>query len=722
METKSAAFSAAVPVPELLDKHNYPEWEIRVRTYLTGQDLWKDIIDDNPENATAAPSWQENDDEELRRRNYMALHVIQISCGPDAFFEIKNLRSADRAWQTLKEKYLVPDTVDSSYLQYAELYKAVLCGDLTAAKDFLDSHDMAVSTAITDKGETALHIAATAGHALIVKELVNRMSEADLKTPDSDGYTALMTAVVHGRYQLAKWMLDQDKGRNLISIRDTRRGNLPVAMAIDFGQIEMARYLYPLTSLNDLKPAERNHNGAKLLTRAIYTRNLDLALHLIRRCPPLTLALDDRDESPFLALASMRHAFRSGNRLVFWKRWIYSRIRIDQSAPATFETRLNIPNVENGRQPNQVTTIGSVPSLLLRHLVSVVRDFFGINQLYEMKKIHIQSNELLSCMCGEISRSQTRELASGGVYDAINRAVMNGIFEFVLTIVRTNPRFLENEDRNLRNIFMLAVLYRQSEIFSLIYGLDMKNTLTSYGDCNDDNMLHMAGMIEDSTRLDRSSGAALQMQRELQWFKEVERIVNPKIKEGINKDGLTPRQLFTKNHENMMENGEKWMKDTASSCTVVGALIVTIMFAVAFTVPGGNDQTTGFPIFLKKKLFKLFIIFDALSLFSSSTSVLMFLGILTSRYAEKDFLEYLPRQMIIGLLTLFCSIVTMMIAFSAALLIILHEQQRIAIPLVCLAGVPVTFFVWIQFPILKDMIKSTYFLGIFNKKMKLDFK
>ena len=126
-----------------------------------------------------------------------------------------------------------------------------------------------------------------------------------------------------------------------------------------------------------------------------------------------------------------------------------------------------------------------------------------------------------------------------------------------------------------------------------------------------------------------------------------------------------------------MSKGEKWMKDTASSCTVVGALIVTIMFATAFTVPGGNDQNNGFPIFLNRKLFMVFIVSDALSLFSSSTSVLMFLGILTSRYAEEDFLESLPRKMIIGLSTLFFSIVAMMTTFSTTLLLMLHEQSWI---------------------------------------------
>ena len=201
-------------------------------------------------------------------------------------------------------------------------------------------------------------------------------------------------------------------------------------------------------------------------------------------------------------------------------------------------------------------------------------------------------------------------------------------------------------------------------------------------------------------------------------MQEVESIVPRRVHASPNNDHLTPRQLFTENHEDMMSKGEKWMKDTASSCTVVGSLIVTIMFAAAFTVPGGNDQNKGFPIFLNEKLFMVFIISDALSLFSSSTSVLMFLGILTSRYAEEDFLKSLPTKMIIGLSTLFFSIAAMMTAFSAALFLMLREQSWIFIPVICLASVPVTLFVLMQFPLLVDMTILTYRPGIFNRKME----
>ena len=119
----------------------------------------------------------------------------------------------------------------------------------------------------------------------------------------------------------------------------------------------------------------------------------------------------------------------------------------------------------------------------------------------------------------------------------------------------------------------------------------------------------------------------------------MESVVHPFLLESTNKDGRTPRELFMETHKELVDKGEKLMKETTTSYTVVGTLIITIMLAATVTVPGGNDSNTGLPMFLNNKVFTLFIISDALSLLSSTTSVLMFLGILTSRYAEKDFLN-----------------------------------------------------------------------------------
>lgn len=119
-------------------------------------------------------------------------------------------------------------------------------------------------------------------------------------------------------------------------------------------------------------------------------------------------------------------------------------------------------------------------------------------------------------------------------------------------------------------------------------------------------------------------------------------------------NGRTPRMLFMEEHAKLVKEGEKWMKNTASSSMLVATLITTVMFAAIFTVPGGSDNEKGTPIFLEATSFVIFAVSDALALFSSVTSILMFLSILTSRYAEEDFSRLLPQRLIVGLATLFC--------------------------------------------------------------------
>lgn len=188
-------------------------------------------------------------------------------------------------------------------------------------------------------------------------------------------------------------------------------------------------------------------------------------------------------------------------------------------------------------------------------------------------------------------------------------------------------------------------------------------------------------------------------------------MIQPSYRERKNKDGLTPYELFTKEHKELVAKGEEWMKGTASQCMVVAALIATIVFAAAFTVPGGYDQTNGIPIFSKHYVepFMIFVVADAISLFSSAASILMFLSILTSRYAERDFLKSLPKKLMLGLATLFLSITTMTIAFSVSFFVLYHKHLRWVPILISLFGVvPVFLFLWLICPLLADVYRSTY--------------
>jgi hypothetical protein len=171
----------------------------------------------------------------------------------------------------------------------------------------------------------------------------------------------------------------------------------------------------------------------------------------------------------------------------------------------------------------------------------------------------------------------------------------------------------------------------------------------------------------------------------------------------------TPQDIFTKTHKELREDGEKWMKDTSNYCMLVATLIATVVFAAAFTVPGGNQQEKGTPIFLESNWFIVFFISDAIALLSSSSAILIFLSILTSRYKEEDFLKSLPGRLVFGLIALFISIVGMMVAFGATCFLVYGSKTtRIPIVIIASAGVPIILFVRLHYDLWFDIIYTTY--------------
>jgi hypothetical protein len=106
----------------------------------------------------------------------------------------------------------------------------------------------------------------------------------------------------------------------------------------------------------------------------------------------------------------------------------------------------------------------------------------------------------------------------------------------------------------------------------------------------------------------------------------------------------TPKDIFKKTPGKLQRDDENWMRNTSTNCMLVATLIATMVFVVAFTMPGENDQVKGSPIFLECKWFITFFVSDSTALLSSTTSVLIFLSILTSCYIEHDFLYSLPKK------------------------------------------------------------------------------
>ena len=108
---------------------------------------------------------------------------------------------------------------------------------------------------------------------ICVKELVNKMSEENLKTKNNSGSTFLSICAQIGNIEMAKCIIR--KSRTLLSIGNYNEQLIPVVLAIENNPnaIDMVHYLYDETLKKDLMP-------------------------------------------------SVSFAYPSGNQFIFWKHWI----------------------------------------------------------------------------------------------------------------------------------------------------------------------------------------------------------------------------------------------------------------------------------------------------------------------------------------------------------------------------------------------------------------
>ncbi|KAL5572865.1 hypothetical protein UlMin_022462 [Ulmus minor] len=580
---------------------------------------------------------------------------------------------------------------------------------------------------------TILHFVASSPEALfLLKKMLQKLppeSLSELKTTDGD--TPLTSAVMSGNLEAAKLLVSKNPDLPNIWDNDNR---LPLHYAANKGHKEMSLFLLSKTSDNNPSPDGRHPSlfdqdcGLQLLADLIQANLFGVTLDLMKTRPKLACASISRQAILFPPLFIKYRELVTLNRLGPLEQIIYDCIRV----AATEDDDIPLLHDSGGDDENLImaskyhfafgmlykkisSAFGKVPQKIWD-----VLKYLGprLKQIHDMKLVHMQMIELVKLMLAKVPWGSK---ASGLVKLSFLPAMKSGFHELVYEMIMTCPNLVHHNDQDGRNVFQLAALYRQDKILKLMLKMgnykkvEKKDTgpfefvsvrmewgkIDKYGN----TILHLAAMLQPSSQI---SGAALQMQRELQWFKAVEEFVHPSLHEKHNLDNLTPRELFTKEHRRLVKEGEEWMKTTAESCTVVATLIATMVFGAAFQVPGGNNDQ-GFPIFLHETSFLIFAISDALALFFSSTSVLMFLGILTARYAEEDFLKSLPRKLFYGLIFLFFSLVYVMATFSSGLYIVLcNRLDWVAIPIATLASLTLLTYAFWQFPLIVEIYYSTY--------------
>ncbi|KAI3880649.1 hypothetical protein MKW92_005490 [Papaver armeniacum] len=463
----------------------------------------------------------------------------------------------------------------------------------------------------------------------------------------------------------------------------------------------------------------------------------DLASCLVKRFPKLVMEKSVKTDMCALELLVRKpFAFRSGVQLRWWQKRIYSKIQVDMNSvyvqpaePSTSQSSERTISFEDNppasSEAHKTEDTPSVSSTIKKGIFERYSTLVPcIENVKNLKLMHEHAIALLKDMSAEILRKNESEIIT--FFDnnphIIKLTIRHGLIEVILQGLKHFGHLMRY--RLPHQMMEIAIAERNEEIVNLLWErCDTRGArinLVSTTDKDGNTILHYASKLAPSDKLNSVSGVALQMQREVQWFKGVESIMRETDRFKRNNKGDTARNIFDEEHKDLLKKGEDWMKDTSGSCMIVAALVATVAFAAIFTVPGGyisesHSSLNGTPIFLGKTSFTMFMIADAVALFSSITSVLMFLAIYTSRYSADDFLTYLPRKVIIGFATLFVSMAAILIAFSASLSIVAGGRFPGApIPIALFTSFPIILFAWLQLPLFINMVRSTYCASILH--------
>ncbi|CAA2994759.1 Hypothetical predicted protein [Olea europaea subsp. europaea] len=286
-------------------------------------------------------------------------------------------------------------------------------------------------------------------------------------------------------------------------------------------------------------------------------------------------------------------------------------------------------------------------------------------------------------------------------------AAKMGILEMVQKILDTFPVAIQDLDSSGKNVLMLAAINRHTTVFDYLVDKKLPEFVFHQFDDQGNTILHLAAMLGEFLPW-RIPGAALQMQWEIKWYKHVKHSIPPLSFAHNNTSGETPRKIFTKTHRKLVKEGADWLIKTSESCSVIAALVATVAFATSTTVPGGLNEDTGHPVLENQTAFDVFSITSLVALTLAVTALVFFLSIITSRCQERDFKKILPRKLLLGLSSLFASIVAMLISFCAGHTFILRKKLRYAsVPIYGVVSVPVAFFALAQLRLCFDLLWST---------------
>ncbi|XP_047162039.1 ankyrin repeat-containing protein ITN1-like [Vigna umbellata] len=270
--------------------------------------------------------------------------------------------------------------------------------------------------------------------------------------------------------------------------------------------------------------------------------------------------------------------------------------------------------------------------------------------------------------------------------------ISNNMFDVAITLFEKHPLALtraRDKEELTSSLHMLA--RKPYEVLVLLTAVDNEGN----------NVLHLAALLAPQFKSFSGLSAKFQMDKELSWFKDAERRVPPGLKSMKNKKGKTPVDVFFDEHNQLSKDIKESAKGIANSGMVVATLVATVAFAAALTVPGDKNNVW----------FIVFIVTNAIALFTSSASILSFLtNFISSRFADTEFVISVHPSLYYGLQLLMISVSTLVYAFIAtSFLIFDHTTKWVSYAVTPMGFSPLLVFILFQSKFWDDSYWSKYY-------------
>ncbi|PWA63513.1 ankyrin repeat-containing domain, PGG domain protein [Artemisia annua] len=412
---------------------------------------------------------------------------------------------------------------------------------------------------ITNNGNTALHVAVGSSKNHEFLEELLELTPAEntlLDVQNLDGSTPLHVAAIVGNTEAAKILLRRN--RNLLFATD-RAGHTPLAISLSNMHIETSMCLLEHIRKEENCKVFTGRSGEELLILAISSKNWNFASELLERYETI------HSEAVLMAMSQnypRRCNFRDGLKE-------YEGTELDKAWEEMFHS-----------------------SAWSRHTCAAYLwklSIFGFIMIRGVSLFLFLKAALSFMGKRYMNRADARSVTNPNTYhhyynNTIFEATRQNASDVVQSVVSrfADAIWCTNEDGH--NFIQYAVINRSENVYSLVYKMsEHRNIYKTIKDSFGNNLLHLAARLAPANRLNNISGAALQLQRDLQWFKEIEEFVCPLNRTQKNNADETPEMVFTREHKDLVSEGEKWMKTTAESYTITAALITTIVFAAAIT-------------------------------------------------------------------------------------------------------------------------------------------